>query len=256
MTNTRKGRKNVTHEVTAIAPETAMKYLQWGYTDEDAVVLEAARGRILQEQRSGLQSIVNAGIILTETKAAIPHGEWGAYVEERLSMSADTVERLMASAKLVKAHPRLLDMADRIRPTALYALARGKGATDEVIGAVIESYADSSEEINAAAVKDTAELINPPKEKAPAKLPFKLIDPILASDENDRLSAMVAQVLKRGSSVGLVYDKVIKSAHFKRWLKTDGAIAALSLAAYAFFLQTCADEDEGILDAMVDDTQE
>jgi hypothetical protein len=212
-------------------------YTAWGYNADEAIVLEKARAEILTEQRNGILSIVKAGNVLNATKDAIPHGEWGKYLKERLAMSQDTSERLMASARLVASNPKILDLADRMRPTALYALARGKASNDDVIAAVIDAYGDSGE-ITQDAVKDTAELVLPKGEAKEKKAPFKPIDAVLAADELDRLDALLAQIVSRGSSVGIVYDKVLKNTDFRNWLKSEGGKVAASVAAYVYLLQT------------------
>lgn len=233
----------------AIQTEVQKLYESWGYKPEDMIVLESARERVLNEQRQGVLSIVNAGNILLETKAAIPHGEWGGYITERLAMSADTAERLMASAKVVNKHPKLLELADRMRPTALYALARGKANDDDVVTAVIDSYADSNQEVTADKISDTVELVKPAAAKKEAKLPFKPIDEIMATDALARVDALIGEMAKRGTSVGLSYDKILKSSLFKAWLKTEGATQVLSVAAFVYFLQVSSAPISEAIDA-------
>ncbi|OUQ15543.1 hypothetical protein B5E80_19190, partial [Flavonifractor sp. An135] len=61
--------------------------------------IEAITGDILEAKRTGGEAILTIGRCLIEAKDLLPHGEWKAWLEERVEFSERSAQRFMRLAR-------------------------------------------------------------------------------------------------------------------------------------------------------------
>lgn len=105
--------------------------LPFSYPDaETADFCEAKVASICLATRTVRQGIITVGRELLEVKAALPHGQFGPWLQARIGWSRSTAENYMNAARAVARNPKLWEF----EPSVLYLLTSGtpESAVDEL----------------------------------------------------------------------------------------------------------------------------
>lgn len=106
--------------------------LPFAYADaQTAEFCESKAANIRLAVRTLRENIISIGQDLLAVKAALPHGQFGAWVEARVGLSRSTSLNYMAAALAVDKNPKLYDF----EPSILYMLTSGtpQSAVDELV---------------------------------------------------------------------------------------------------------------------------
>jgi len=114
--------------------------------------VQEATARLHELERRTSESIIEIGMHLLTVKAALPHGQFGDWLDVEFGWSQDTAGRFVAVAKRFGEIPQFAEFAS---PSAMYALASGN--VPESIRTYFIERAESGEPIRHKDVVDAIE---------------------------------------------------------------------------------------------------
>ncbi len=115
-----------------------LKNVTFSYSLLSADEADTAQGAAAQIRQVLGRSVVEAGKILINAKAALPHGLFRSWAEQELDMTVRTAERCMQAARFVEGKG---DTVSHLPPTILYMLASPKADAEVVADVVAASEA-------------------------------------------------------------------------------------------------------------------
>lgn len=147
-------------------------YQDQGYTPDDIGTLEQTALNVADLKGKSVQALIAIGKEISETKEAIPHGNFQWYIEERLNLSMDAAQRSMAAHSAVVKYPALLDVLTNINPTALAKIGQSKKITDDHVGLIVTAATGETvniKDVDAVVAMDNEEVAERKEKKPPFK---------------------------------------------------------------------------------------
>jgi hypothetical protein len=183
---------------------------------EARIVVQQATREIHDELDLMKRSAIKIGQRLTTVKAALPHGQWGAWLRTEFGWSDQTAANYRRQAELVAQNPKFLEFEDRIAPSARTLLAdpaTPEPARDAVIrraeaGETV-GHKDAKEIVRAAKAEQAEPPAAPAREPAQSAWKRRQERPASDGDESEGLAEQEASVLivqLGGQYIGMTDD--------------------------------------------------